>query len=365
MDETSLNITVLSELINELIEEGLIEKGGNDTPDGSPETELFVIKKDAFYILGIDVDRVSTQMAILNARNNSLDGFKQFDIKLENTRSFVDKIYTLALETIAELNFDIDRLMAVGIDIPGLVDPEKGANYTYLVLENESLGDILRRKFGKPVFLINDTQAQTLAELWFGKAKNKKHVLVLHLGQGLGSGMVLNGKLYYGSRGFSGEFSHIPVVENGLLCHCGKHGCLETIASGMALERLVISGLAKGGQSVISKKVGAHPELALTTIIIEAALQGDQFAIDMITEMGLQLGKGIAMLAQVLNPEMIILGGKLTQARQLLTIPLEHALNKYCLPEIKNSLKIEISSLGQNAYLIGSVINAVERHLMR
>jgi predicted NBD/HSP70 family sugar kinase len=219
---------------------------------------------------------------------------------------------------------------------------------------------VLENEFNRPVFFINDAQAKALAEYRFGKAKGRQNVMVIHLGSGLGTGIILNGKPYFGTHGFSGEFSHIPVSDNGYLCHCGKRGCLETVASGIALTRYAVDGLKAGEMSVISSLVDGKLEDINYKTVIHAAARGDQFAIRGIQKIGLELGKGLAILVQILNPELIILGGKFSEAGRYLLNPIEQSLQQYTFPIIRDDVEIVLSSMGDKANLLGSVIHLME-----
>ncbi len=132
--------------------------------------------------------------------------------------------------------------------MPRFVSSEEGKNFTYFIKEeeSESLEEILKRKFQKPIFILNDAKSACLAESNFGLANNKENVLVISMDWGIGLGVIIDGKVYQGSSGFAGEFGHIPLVDDGLLCHCGKRGCLETVASGLALTRMAQEGILAG-----------------------------------------------------------------------------------------------------------------------
>jgi len=354
-----LSAPKIQALLDELSGEGMIELKGPGTSKGGRRPNLYGLKDNAFFILAIDIGRQSTRISVFNNNNESITGVKFFPLKLENKIKVIDQIYQFARVVCNESGIDSEKIVGVGIAMPGLVDVEKSINYTYLNF-NRPLRNIFEDKFEKPVAIINDAQAKAAAEFRFGQAIGKKNVLVLHIGTGLGTGLILNGRPYFGSKGFSGEFSHIPMVDKGYLCDCGKRGCLETIASGMALTRSVKSSLKKGEQSLILQMVDNDYKKINHKIIVDAALNGDQFAINHITELGYKLGMGIAILVQILNPELIILGGRIAEAKEYLTIPIEQALFKYTFPNIREDMNIVVSKLGDKANLLGSVINVME-----
>ena len=191
--------------------------------------------------------------------------------------------------------------------MPGLIDSKKGVNLSYFYNPEEVLAVHLQKRFNLPVFLENDSNSLALAERWYGEVRDKENAIVLLLSWGIGMGLIINGELYVGASGFAGEFSHIPSVENGNLCWCNKQGCLETVASATALSNLVKEGVRSGLASSIFKSVNGNEDHIDPGIVIDAAHQGDQFAIKILSDVGYELGKGIATLIQVLNPEIIVL----------------------------------------------------------
>ena len=204
---------------------------------------------------------------------------------------------------------------------------------------------------------MNDVKSATLAEYRFGQAQNMKNVLVLSMDWGLGLGIIIDGKLRTGASGFAGEFGHIPLIEGGALCHCGKRGCLETVASGIALARMAREGI-RSGQSTMLRYL--EEEDLEPGLIINAANEGDQYAISILAETGRYLGKGIAILIQLFNPEAIILSGKIAKAKQYITIPIQQSINTYCMTQLRENTTLALSDLGSDAGILGSVATVME-----
>lgn len=354
-----LSAPTVQRLMDELAAEDLVEIKGTGTSKGGRRPNLFGLKENAFYILAIDIGRQSTRVSIFNNNNESITGVRFIPLLLENSMEVIEKIHQFAHEVVDESGIDDKKIVGVGIDMPGLVDTDKGINFSYLNF-GKPVRSIFAELFKCPTIILNDAQSKASAEFRFGLATGKKNVLVLHIGSGLGTGLILNGKLYFGFKGFSGEFSHIHVSEKGYLCNCGKRGCLETVASGMALTRDVISNLKKGEESYILEMVDHDFDKINHKIIIDAALNGDQFAINHLTDLGRELGKGIAILVQILNPELVILGGRVAEAGKYLTVPIEQALIQYTIPNIRKGLEIVISELGDKANLLGCVIGVMD-----
>lgn len=347
-------------LLNDLIDSNLIEKQGRGVSIGGRKPDLYGIKEKSLFVMSIDMGIYKTRMSIFDNKNTNITGVKTYSLELDNNSATIDKLVEYANLLIEESGIARSKLMGIGISMPGLVDSHKGINHTYLNLGNKPLRDILVKRFNRPVFIENDAKAAALAEFRFGMAKDKKNVLMLYLDWGIGLGLILNGKLYRGSTGFSGEFSHIPMIEDGLLCHCGKHGCIETIASGTAISRMVKEGMLSGKSSNIKSLINNDLDKIEIKLVVDAAFEGDQYAIRILNEVGYNLGKGIAILIQLFNPELIILGGRVSEAGQYITTPIQQALNTYCMRQIREKTEIKISEMEQFVGIMGAVAIVME-----
>jgi predicted NBD/HSP70 family sugar kinase len=183
--------------------------------------------------------------------------------------------------------------------------------------------------------------------------------MVINIGWGVGLGLILNGELYRGHEGFAGEFSHIPLFSNGKLCWCGKEGCLETETSLLIIIEKVREGISAGRLSKLSELPGEDPELACDAIM-KAVQQGDQFAIGLFSKAGYNIGKGVAILIHLLNPQKIILSGRGSSAGSIWQAPIQQALNEHCIHKLYQNTSIEISTLGTQAELIGAAALVME-----
>ncbi len=360
MGYVEVSAPTLQNLLDELINERIIVVSGPGSSKGGRRPNLYGLKRNALYVLSIDIGLYVTRMTLFDITNKKASPVKKITIELKNDITIIDIIYNNALELIKKSGIDESRILGVGIDMPGLINSEEGRNHSVLNCD-KPVRELFEEKFKKPVVIINDAKAKTLAEFRFGKAIGKRHVLVLHLGWGIGLGMILNGKPYNGANGFSGEFAHIPMTDQrGLLCKCGKRGCLETVTSGAALTRLAVEAIEEGEMTLIKEMSGGNVKNINPDLILKAASEGDQFAISIISKIGFDLGKGISSLVQILNPEMIILGGPLAKAGSYLTTSIEQALHQYTFSIIREGMEITISELGDEANLLGNTINVME-----
>ncbi|TVZ27184.1 glucokinase-like ROK family protein [Gillisia sp. Hel_I_86] len=341
-------------LLNQLTKEEIVKKNGQGNSIGGRKPDLFGLEENTFLVLSIHIERFKIRMAILNNAHKILFE-KTIPITISANTKIVDILFDNAKDLIVKSKICTNLLMGIGISMPGLVSTEEGKNLTYFLedQEKDSLKEALEKKFLKPVVIINDANSACLAEFRFGLAKNKKDVLVISMDWGIGLGIIMGGKLQTGTSGFAGEFGHIPIVENGTLCYCGKAGCLETIASGIALVNKAKERIIDGQPTILSRLVNEDLKNLEPELIIEAANQGDQFAINLLSEIGRNLGKGLAILIQIFNPELIILGGQIAEAAQFITTPVQQSINTYAKIQLKDRTEVTLSELGKKSSLLG------------
>lgn len=360
-EEFNISSPTSIRLLNQLIEEGWVKKNGRGKSAGGRKPDLYRLEGNSFYVMGIQLERSRIKMAIFDNHNKKVAQYEDL-FQIESDGGLVDRIYEEATKLLKSSAIDREKLLGIGVSMPGLVSSEEGKNFTYFIKEeeSESLEEILKRKFEKPVFILNDAKSACLAESNFGLANNKQNVLVISMDWGIGLGVIIDGKVYQGSSGFAGEFGHIPLVDDGLLCHCGKRGCLETVASGLALTRMAQDGIKAGESTSLSQLSEEELENLHPGKIIEAANMGDQFSINILSQVGISLGKGLAILIQLFNPELIILEGKFAKAQQFITIPIQQSINTYCMAQLRAKTKISLSNLGEDSVLLGSVATVME-----
>jgi predicted NBD/HSP70 family sugar kinase len=243
--------------------------------------------------------------------------------------------------------------------MPGFINVNEGINYTYLDADDQSLTQLITLETGVPTYIDNDSSLIALAEQKFGIAKNQRDVMVINLGWGIGLGMIINDEIYRGHNGFAGEFSHIPLSEDNTLCTCGKRGCLEAEASMLVVVQKAVEGIIAGRVSGLKYIEAEHPKL-VGDAIMEAANNGDQFVIELLSEAGYKIGKALAILIHIMNPASIVLSGRGAVVGKILLAPIQQALNKYCIPRLAASTELLISELGFDAELIGAAILVME-----
>lgn len=356
----NLSTPKINSLLLELIDDGLVEELGRGDSSGGRRPNIYGMIKNGFYVVGISININRTIISIFNSNNEEISGPHFFPVKMHSDMKIFGQVKEELDRVISKATIPKEKILVAGIEIPGLIDQRKGINKTYFP-DVPDLADELQQIFEIPVFFSHDSKIRTFAEQHFGLAKNKKNVLMLQADWGLGLGIIIDKKLYIGKSGYSGEFGHLPIVDNGVLCTCGKQGCLETIVSANAIARMARQGIENGNSSLIKQLVNNDLKNIEITHVIQAANSGDQFAISIFSEVGSWLGRGIAYLLQIFNPELIIIGGRVAEANQFILAPIQQAIHTFSNRDISNNTEIKFSELGSKAGTMGIAAYALEK----
>jgi len=350
------SIPTTTKLIEELIEEGFIEELGKQDTNGGRKPSIFGLNPSAGYLVGIDVKKKSICIAITDFKGQVITYIENHPFVLENSEESVILLCRTIRELVKKAGLEDDEsILAYGFNLSGRVNNETGFCFTYFLGEDKSITSVLENEFNTPVFVENDSRAMTYGEYICGVAKGEKDMLFLNIAWGLGMGMIINGKLHYGKSGFSGEIGHFPILDNEQICQCGKTGCLETGASGLAAHRIIMEKLKEGRASILSEKYLKSEEITLDDIL-NAVNEEDILAIEVIEEVGTTLGRAIAGLINLFNPELVVIGGKVSSAANYLMLPLKSAVQKHSLNLINRDSTIKLSKLGEKGGAIGACL---------
>jgi len=252
---------------------------------------------------------------------------------------------------VEEQHIDWNQVTGLSISMPGLVNKDSGENYTFFHASNFNLQTHLAETFGKATCITNNINIASLAEMHYGLLRNREEGLVVLIDWGVSLGIISNGKIFQGKHGFAGEMGHISFVEDGELCYCGKRGCLETVASGTALVKRAKNDIANGTPTLITSMFKDQDLQPID--ILKAAVDGDQYAIELISDVSAHLGKAIAQFLQVLNPECIVLSGSFASAASLITNPIQQQIQTYTMGKISKDCELFVSELADKGSILG------------
>ena len=347
----------VSTIIDEFIDNGTVHevgKGESLSGGGRPARMLEFNDASAAY-LGVHFGVRATRVAVADARGV----IKVFRGRpsLRDAAARVGKVVrSMATEALQAAKIPWSRVAAAGATVPGRVDQETGVCVLApnLGWRDVPLRELLQGELRVPVVVNNITQASVVAEGRVGAARGVRSYVWLYVGSGVGSGIVIDGRLFHGRRGFSGEIGHCPVSEDGPLCGCGRRGCLETVASTMALVGAAEQAIANKQATSLSRVEGPLDIRA----IVAAAAEGDAVATRILAGASEHLGRGISYLLNILNPEMIVIGGPVIEAGESFLREVRASVARHAL--LPQGVAIVPSTLADRAELTGSVLLAME-----
>jgi len=276
-----------------------------------------------------------------------------------------DRAETLDIfvESVEEVRAAAPDVAAVGFGIPALVEWETGVSRwsTHLPLADVRFRDVMSERLGLPVVVDNDANAALLAEARFGAARGVSHAVLVALGTGIGSGLLLDGRIYRGSRGMGAEIGHMVVDLHGPDCQgsCPGRGCLEVMASGSTIGREGRAAAAAAPESALGRRVAADQEIT-GGIVTELAHAGDDAAVSVLRQIGRRLGYGLVGVVNVFNPELIVIGGGALAAGELLLGPAREVVAERALPPVRDMVSIVPAEFGDESGMLGAALLALD-----
>jgi glucokinase len=305
--------------------------------------------------IGIDLGGTTIKAALVNSAGEILH-----EMRVETEQHDSDKLLAQIIQVAHQLDKQAEgRAAAVGIGVPGLVNIKTTRIEVMPNLPNLSEIDIpatLSKETGLPTAIDNDANAATYAELKAGVARGKRDVFFVTLGTGIGSGLIMNGQIYRGATGFAGEFGHMTIDPEGIECGCGNIGCLETIASGPNIVRRTRERLYRDRTSSLSMLSIPRDRELTAEDIARAAQSGDEMSQLMMERTGMFLGIALAAVVNLLNIEMIVMGGGVMEAGDLILKPTTNEVRRRAFPPSFRDCEIVKAELGPTAGVIGAAL---------
>jgi len=354
-DAIGASVPTATKLIGELMEEGFMIDMGKSGTSGGRRPSIYGLNPSAGYFVGVDMRNSHASIAVTDFKGGLISFQDGIPFQMEANEQCIHQTAIMVRTYLDSQNLDWSRVMGLGMSLTGRVNPLTGYSNSYSFDPGRSISQILQEDLDVHVVLENDSRAMTYGEYMAGGLK-EKNILFVNVSWGLGMGMVLDGRLYYGTSGYSGEFGHIPLLENGQICRCGKIGCLETGASGSALVRLIGEKLEAGRASTLLKKYREEGRVNLNDIF--AAIRSeDILAIETVEKLGTNLGRGLAGLINIFNPQLVVIGGKVAVAAgDYLMLPIRTAVKRHVLNIANQDTIIKRTQLKQKAAPIGAAL---------
>jgi len=270
-------------------------------------------------------------------------------------------IFKSIYKVLEKTDIKIEKIKSIGIGSPGPLNVEKGIIYesANLPIKNMEIVDLIEKETGINTYLQNDANTAALGEKVFGAGKEADDLLYITISTGVGGGIIINGKIYYGHTGNAGEIGHMTVDPTGPQCGCGNYGCLESFSSGTAIKNMAKKAV-ENDESTLIKKLAKDQKLS-AKLVAKAAAKGDQKALDIFAKAGYYLGIGIANLVNIFNPEMIILGGGVLKAKEYFLDRAKEEFKKRALKAPADIVKIKEAVLEDEIGVKGAIALAMQK----
>ena len=351
--EMNTSVPTITKLIVELISEGYVLDFGKQGTNGGRRPNVYGLNPDAGYFAGVDISKDSISIGVINFKGEMTEFAGNKEFVMENTIESLDSLCSIINSFLNKLSIPRDKILSLGVNLSGRVNSESGYSYSFYFLGEKPLSMLIEERVDCPVYIENDSRAMTYGEFMMGSESHVKNMIFINASWGLGIGIIMDGRLYYGKSGLSGEYGHFPFFDNEIICRCGKRGCLETGVSGSAIHRMFTERLKEGRVSMLSGKFNNGLEITLEDIM-DALQKEDVLAIEIIECVGNEMGKAISGLINLFNPELIVLGGTLAAAKEYIMLPIRSAINKYSLILVSKDTKLKLSRLGEKCGVTGA-----------
>ncbi|WP_418790971.1 ROK family protein [Phosphitispora sp. TUW77] len=302
-------------------------------------------------VIGIDLGGTNIKGALLDLNGEIIEKKETPTLSDAGPEAVVNRIGGMITELEDLARRTGNRVAGVGIGVPGQPEREKGEVIfaPNLYWRNVPLAKYLYRNTGLPIFLENDANVAALGEHWRGAGRGSVNMVMVTIGTGIGSGIILNGQLYTGASGAAGELGHVVIESDGPQCSCGRRGCLETLTSATAMVRMAREAMDSGIKTVLSKEENLEAK-----DIIMAARDGDRLALEIAEKSAYYLGIGLGNIINILNPDTIVIGGGVSGAGHLFLDPLCRAARDNCLETAGSIVRIAAAQLGNDAGFVGA-----------
>ena len=358
-EEMGLTRAAVTLIVNDLLENGVIlEAESRAIPNGRPPVVLEINPKRGL-VAAVDMGATHVNIALADFSAKIIEETSfPFDIK-QGPQVCLAEVRRILQELLDRYGISISEIMAVGVGVPGPVIKDAGMVMSPPIMpgwDRYPIRQTLEEAWGCPVSLNNDAELGALGEWAYGAGRGEKNLAFIKVGSGIGAGLIINQQIYGGTTGSAGEIGHITIEENGPLCTCGNHGCMEAFAGGNAIAIQARKMVQSGKRTLLSN---IPLENITAREVAESARRGDLPSQEIIMRAGTFIGIAIAGVVNLFNPSAVIIGGGVAQAGDLLTTSIRQAVRDRSLHASEQSVHITTAMLGQRSSLIGATVQAI------
>ncbi len=355
---------LISGVVKNLIARGILVEGEEAASTGGRRAKNLVFNDSFAYVFGIDIGATSVDLALANFRGEFLlRDARPLDVR-DGPEAVLTEIAGIAQAMIDELGIPNDKVLSLGIGVPGPVDFARGVLIMPPIMPGWGEYPIRQKMRGifpaATVMVDNDVNVMAMGELRGGAGKGVENFIFVKVGTGIGAGIVARGSIYRGSDGCAGDIGHIQADRNGPVCHCGNVGCLEAMASGSAISRLAMEVARDGRSPIMARYLEQGVERLTARHVGMAAHEGDRVAMAIIKESGSLIGSVLAGVVNFFNPSLILIGGGVAHIGTQFLANIRRSVLSRSLPLSTQNLRIDYSSMGDDAGVTGAVALALE-----
>lgn len=352
----------ISTEVGRLVENGLLGEEGLAASEGGRRSGLLGIPRSAGLVAAVDIGATHVDVALTTLGSDILARKHELMDVREGPQPVLGRVKGMISELLEELAADRKEVLAIGIGVPGPVEQASGRLTVPPIMpgwDRFPISNVFAGEYAAPVFVDNDVNVMVLGEHWGGVAKGVADVIFVKIGTGIGSGIIIDGRLHRGIQGCAGDFGHICVDPDGPICSCGNNGCLEAMAAAPAIvieaERCAREGESPDMMAILEEK----GELSARDVG-EAARRSDYCALSIIRRSGRLIGETLAAAVNVLNPSMIVIGGGVSHIGNALLAEIRSSVYQRSLPLATRNLPVVMSELEDDAGVVGASVMAVE-----
>jgi len=356
-ERTGLTAQTVSNIVRRLLSEGVIEEVGKGRSRGGGKPRVLLrLRPGAGYAVGVQIDRDEVRVALVDLAGRVV-GRRRHPLAVEGPEDVVKLAVGAVGEVIREGGVKSGKVLGVGVAAPGPLDPRGGVVYGPPGMEGweeVALREKIEAACGYPVVLDNDAVASAVGERWIGAARGVRDFLFVYAGWGISAGIFVDGQLYRGRSGTAGEIGHIPLDPEGPVCGCGNRGCLVRYCSPREITARVRRRLDAGEESTLREIHGRNPAALDYEAVRRAAAAGDRLALEEVGESARMLGRALVGLANTLDPEKVVLGGRaFGGVGEVYRREAEEALGRVLYPG-RRQVGVEVSASGEEAVALGA-----------
>lgn len=359
-DLVRISVPTGTKLVKRLVEQGLIIEDGKKVTENGRKPSVFTLNTDRFYAVGVEVLERWIHVSVVRIDLETVHEAFSRQFILKDEPDCLDYITTFIQSTIEASPASFDQIIGVGIALAGSVNGRSGESADYFRHLDISLRKHLQEELKLPVIVDNDTRALGISEQVLGIAKGNENVLVVKVSRNLGLSIILDKKIIFGAKGFAGNFGHVQLGNKKRLCNCGKKGCLRTEVSGDALYMDLKEALEEGETSI-------HFQLeSIDTYkyhdVLDAVLKGDALSIRLLIEQGEKLGQGLGNIVNILNPNLIVIGGEIVMVKEFFLDAVKAGMRKTGLVSSLKDCEVQASVLGRYFSSRGAACMILKHH---